>query len=79
MRILCLILSIVIGIVGLIYIIQGGTFPAKYDTDSASAVQITQIYSQASHALLLGIGIITIGMLVAVIGILSLISERNAP
>ncbi len=73
MRFLFLILSIVIGIIGLIFIVLGGIYPAKYQktlSEPTTAVQVTQIYTEATHTLTVGIGIVSLAVLMAVIGIL---------
>ncbi len=73
MRLLFALLSIGIGIVGLIVILLGRGYPAQYrDTlsESASAVQVTQIYTEATHTVTVGIGIVCVAVLVAVVGLL---------
>ena len=73
MRVLFTALSIVIGIIGSVFIIQGGSHPLKYQevlSKSVSAVQVTQVYTEATHRIAIGVGIVTIAVLVAVIGIL---------
>lgn len=73
MRVLFATLSIVIGLIGLVFIIQGGNHPSKYQevlSENVSAVQVTQVYTEATHKITVGIGIVSIAVLVAVIGIL---------
>ena len=73
MRVLFATLSIVTGLIGLFFIIQGGNHPSKYQevlSENASAVQVTQVYTEATHKITVGIGIVSIAVLVAVIGIL---------
>lgn len=73
MRALFATLSVVTGLVGFVFIIQGGNHPAKYQevlSDSVSAVQVTQVYTEAMYKIVVGIGIVSIAVLVAVIGIL---------
>ncbi len=75
MRFIFPILSIVTGIVGLIFIVLGTIYPAKYqqalsEKDFPSAVQVIQIYTEAMHTVTFGIGIITFAVFLAVIGIL---------
>ena len=73
MRVLFATLSIVTGLVGFVFIIQGGNHPSKYRevlSDSVSAVQVTQVYTEAMYKIVVGIGIVSIAVLVAVIGIL---------
>lgn len=73
MRKLFITLSIVIGFIGFVFIILGGIHPRKYQealSDPVSAVQVTQIYTEATYTITVGIGIISVAVLVAVIGIL---------
>ena len=73
MRTLFATLSIIIGIIGLIFIISGGVHPNRYQRtleESKSAAQVTQIYTEATYTITVGIGIISIAALVAIIGIL---------
>ena len=73
MRVLFATLSIVTGLIGLVFIIQGGNHPSKYQevlSENVSAVQVTQVYTEATHKITVGIGIVSIAVLVAVIGIL---------
>lgn len=73
MRVLFATLSIVTGLIGLVFIIQGGNHPSKYQkvlSENVSAVQVTQVYTEATHKISVGIGIVSIAVLVAVIGIL---------
>lgn len=73
MRVFFTALSIVIGIIGSVFIIQGGYHPLKYQevlSKNVSAVQVTQIYTEATYNIAVGVGIVSIAVLVAVIGIL---------
>ena len=73
MRVLFATLSVVTGVVGFVFIIQGGNHPSKYRevlSNSVSAVQVTQVYTEAMYKIVVGIGIVSIAVLVAVIGIL---------
>ena len=73
MRMLFITLSIVIGFIGFIFIILGGLHPNRYQqtlSESNTAAQVTQIYTEATYTITVGIGIISIAVLVAVIGIL---------
>ena len=73
MRALFVTLSIVIGFTGFIFIIRGGNHPNRYEqtlAESKSAAQVTQIYTEATYTITVGIGIISVAVLVAVIGIL---------
>ena len=73
MRTLFITLSIVIGFIGFIFIMLGGIHPNRYQqtlSESNSAAQVTQIYMEATYRITVGIGIMSIAVLVAVIGIL---------
>ena len=73
MRALFTALSIVIGIIGFVFIILGGYHPRKYQmvlSENVSAVQVTQVYTEATYTIAIGAGIVGIAVLVAVIGIL---------
>ncbi len=73
MRTLFVTLSSVIGFIGFIFIMRGGSHPNKYQgvlEESKTAVQVTQIYTEATYTIIVGIGIISVAVLVAVIGIL---------
>jgi hypothetical protein len=82
MRVLFATLSIVTGSIGLVFIIQGGNHPSKYQevlSENVSAVQVTQVYTEATHKITVGIGIVSIAVLVAVIGILFHASKPLTP
>jgi uncharacterized membrane protein len=73
MRTLFVTLSIVIGFIGFVFIVLGGIHPNKYQRtleESKSAAQVTQIYTEATYTIIVGIGIISVAVLIAVIGIL---------
>jgi uncharacterized membrane protein len=73
MRTLFVTLSIVIGFIGFVFIVLGGIHPNKYQgvlAESKTAVQVTQIYTEATYTIIVGIGIISAAVLIAVIGIL---------
>ena len=78
MRTLFAILSTVIGLVGVTFIILGGLHPNRYQRtlkESSTAVQVTQVYMEATYTITVGIGIISIAALVAIIGILFHINQ----
>ena len=73
MRTLFVTLSSVIGFIGFVFILLGSIHPNKYQrtlAESKSAAQVTQIYTEATYTITVGIGIISVAVLVAVIGIL---------
>lgn len=78
MRTLFATLSTIIGIVGFIFIVLGGVHPNRYQRtleENSSAVQVTQVYMEATYTITVGIGIISIAALVAIIGILFHINQ----
>jgi len=78
MRTLFATLSITIGFVGFIFIILGGVHPNRYQRtleESNTAVQVTQVYMEATYTITVGIGTISIAALVAIIGILFHINQ----
>ena len=80
MRILFITLSIAIGLIGFVFVILGGIHPNKYQqtlSESNTAAQVTQIYTEATYTITVGIGIISIAVLVAVIGILFQTNKRS--
>ncbi len=67
--------SVVTGIIGLRFIRRGYNYPDKKYPDllsqeSVSAVQVTQVYTEATHIVMVGIGIVSCAVALAVIGIL---------
>ena len=73
MRALFTALSIFIGSIGFVFIVLGGFHPRKYQmvlSENVSAVQVTQVYTEATYTIAVGAGIVGIAVLVAVIGIL---------
>ena len=73
MRLLFALLSIGIGSIGFVVILRGSQHPTQYQqtlAEAASAVQVTQIYTEATHTVTVGIGIVCCAVLVAVVGIL---------
>lgn len=73
MRTLFVTLSSVIGFIGLVFIVRGCTHPSKYQKtleESKTAAQVTQIYTEATYAIMVGIGIVSLAILIAIIGIL---------
>ena len=78
MRMLFATVSIIIGIVGFIFILQGGIHPNRYQRtldENSTAVQVTQVYMEATYTITVGLGIISIAALVAIIGILFHINQ----
>ena len=74
MRPLFATLSIVTGIIGLIFIFRGCSHPAKYQEvlseEKQSAVRVTQVYTEAMHTVTVGVGIVGLGVLISLVGVL---------
>lgn len=74
MRSIIAVSSILISIIGLIFIVQGYVHPSKYkeelSKETPTAVRVTQVYTEATHFVVIGIGIINFGILIAVIGLM---------
>ncbi len=72
MRSFFALLSILTCILGLIIIIRGCVHPNKYQKELSkeitTAVRVTQIYAEATHIVVVGIGTICLGILTASIG-----------
>ena len=80
MRTLFVTLSSVIGSIGFVFIVLGSIHPNKYQktlVESKTAAQVTQIYTEATYTIIVGIGIISVAVLVAVIGILLHTTDKN--
>lgn len=74
MRSLFATLSILVSIIGLFFIVRGCHHPDKFrktlEKEPATAVRVTQIYTEATHRVVVGIGIVSLGIVIAFIGIL---------
>ncbi|MXV78538.1 hypothetical protein F4083_09725 [Candidatus Poribacteria bacterium] len=74
MRFIFAVSSILISIIGLIFIVRGSVHPSKYkeelSKETPTAVRVTQVYTEATHFVVIGIGIISFGILIAVIGMM---------
>lgn len=72
MRSFFALLSILTCILGLIIIMRGCVHPNKYQKElsksNTTAVRVTQIYAEATHIVVVGIGVICLGILTASIG-----------
>lgn len=72
MRAFFISLSILTCILGFIFIVKGCTHPTKYQKElskeTTTAVRVTQVYSEATHRVVVGIGFVSLGLLVASIG-----------
>lgn len=53
---------------------RGSVHPSKYkeelSKETPTAVRVTQVYTEATHFVVIGIGIISFGILIAVIGMM---------
>lgn len=74
MRSIFAVTSILISIIGLIFIVRGYVHPSKYkeelSKETPTAVRVTQVYTEATHFVVVGIGIMSFGILVSVIGMM---------
>ena len=74
MRFIFAVSSILISIIGLIFIVRGSVHPSKYkeelSKETPTAVRVTQVYTEATHFVVIGIGIISFGILIAVMGMM---------
>lgn len=83
MRVLFAILSVITGIIGLVFIVEGIRHPSKYQkvflSENVSAAQVTQVYTEATHEIVVGIAVVSIAVLIAVIGIFFHVSKPLNP
>lgn len=82
MRVLFAILSVITGIIGFVFIVGGIRHPSKYQkvlSENVSAAQVTQVYTEATHEIVVGIGVVSIAVLIAVIGIFFHVSKPLSP
>ena len=74
MRSIFAVASILISIIGLIFIVRGYVHPSKYkeelSKETPTAVRVTQVYTEATHFVVIGIGIMSFGILISVIGMM---------
>ena len=81
MRSIFAVASILISIIGLILILRGSVHPSKYkeelSKETATAVRVTQVYTEATHLVVVGIGIMSFGILISVIGMMFKWSEMT--
>ncbi|MDE0324669.1 MAG: hypothetical protein OXN27_12215 [Candidatus Poribacteria bacterium] len=76
------ILSVITGIIGFVFIVGGIRHPSKYQkvlSENVSAAQVTQVYTEATHEIVVGIGVVSIAVLIAVIGIFFHVSKPLSP
>ena len=74
MRSIFTVASILISVIGLIFIVRGCVHPSKYKAElskeTATAVRVTQVYTEATHFVVVGVGIISFGILISFIGMM---------
>lgn len=72
MRTFFISLSILSCVLGLIFIVKGCNHPSKYQKELSkemtTAVRVTQVYSEATHSVVVGIGFVSLGILFASMG-----------
>ena len=66
--------SSIISIIGLFFIVRGAVHPNKYEEElskeTPTAVRVTQVYTEATHFVVVGIGFISFSIFIAVFGML---------
>ncbi len=71
MRSFFAVISTLISIIGLVFIVRGCTHPNTYkkelSKETTTAVRVTQIYTEATHLVVVGIGIVSFGILISFI------------
>ena len=72
MRIFFISLSILSCVLGSIFIMKGCNHPSKYEKELSkkmtTAVRVTQVYSEATHTVVVGIGFVSLAILFASMG-----------
>lgn len=67
-------ISVLVGIIGLVFIVRGCIHPNTYkkelSKETTTAVRVTQIYTEATHLVVVGIGIVSFGILISFICIM---------
>lgn len=67
-------LSILVSIIGLIFLIRGCAHPNKYQKElskkTTTAVRVTQVYTEATHLVVVGIGFVSFGIFISFIGVM---------
>ncbi len=74
MRPILAVISALIGIIGLVFIVRGCIHPNSYkkelSKENTTAVRVTQVYTEATHFVVTGIGIVSFGILISFISIM---------
>ena len=68
MRLVAYFLGAVCVVGGIGFTVVGFITPFQYNTELASAIQMTQVYAEADHYVLLGIAAFTLGVVFTVAG-----------
>ena len=72
MRAFFISLSVLMCVLGLFFILKGYNHPSKYtkelSKEATTAVRVTQVYSEATHSVVVGIGFVSLGILFASMG-----------
>lgn len=67
-------ISSLVGIIGLVFIMRGCIHPNTYKKEllkeTTTAVRVTQVYTEATHFVVVGIGIISFGILISFISMM---------
>ena len=68
-------LSIIVCIIGFIFLLRGWFHPFKYkeelSKETTTAVRVAQVYTEATYIVVVGIGFFSSGILIAFIGVLT--------
>lgn len=74
MRSICLSLSIFTSLIGLYFIFRGCIHPTLYTKEltkeNTTAVRVTQVYTESTYRVVLGIGFTSIAIFIAISGLL---------
>ncbi len=72
MRTFFISLSVLSCVFGLFFIMKGYYHPSKYtmelSKETTTAVRVTQVYSEATHSVVVGIGFVSLGILFVSMG-----------
>lgn len=74
MRLFFLSLSILSSLIGLFFILRGCIHPSLYtkelSKENTTAVRVTQVYTEATYRVVVGIGFTTVAIFIAITGLL---------
>ena len=68
------VISTLVSIIGLVFIVRGiihpNTYKMELTKDTTTAVRVTQIYTEATYFVVVGIGIVSFGILISLINMM---------